>query len=142
MLIDLTRDLFCWIICDISFALSIFPAQRVWEYSQRQRFCTNSNLDLLLNFFQVQNICSTARDSVAIFIPNLVGESTWAHLPQVFIYLKNSGDPIPVKPETILRRVKLLPDHQSKLYLEFKVGATEYSNADLKPSIDYDYTLL
>ena len=27
---------------------------------------------------------------------------------------------MPVKPETILRRVQLLPEHQSKLYLEFK----------------------
>ena len=27
---------------------------------------------------------------------------------------------MPVKPETILRRVKLLPEYQSKLYLEFK----------------------
>ena len=27
---------------------------------------------------------------------------------------------MPVKPETILRRVKLLPEHQSKIYLEFK----------------------
>jgi len=27
---------------------------------------------------------------------------------------------MPVKPETILRRVRLLPEYQSKLYLEFK----------------------
>ena len=27
---------------------------------------------------------------------------------------------MPVKPETILRRVRLLPECQSKLYLEFK----------------------
>ena len=27
---------------------------------------------------------------------------------------------MPVKPETILRRVRSLPEHQSKLYLEFK----------------------